>query len=57
MLAGEQLIVHTAGAGGWGEPREGDVVEVEDAKTGSGPALTRANGSVGIYSTAQNECD
>lgn len=63
MLAGEELIVHTAGAGGWGAP---EVQQDEQAairstitpKAGhTAPPYTRANGSVTQYSQTQAECD
>lgn len=57
MRAGEQLIVHTAGAGGWGSPEHAADSEADQGKMQMAGSLTRANGSIGMYSTAQNECD
>lgn len=54
MLPGEQLIVHTAGAGGWGSPDW--VTNAEDIQMNAAMPI-KANGSVGMYSAAQNECD
>jgi 5-oxoprolinase (ATP-hydrolysing) len=55
LHAGEQLIVHTAGAGGWGEPGSESVVETKAG--GSLPRATRGNGSVSLYTQAEAECD
>jgi 5-oxoprolinase (ATP-hydrolysing) len=55
LQAGEQLIVHTAGAGGWGKPGSESVVETTAG--GSLPRATRANGSVSLYTQAEAECD
>jgi hypothetical protein len=56
LRQGESLIVHTAGAGGWGvAPPTGSVVAAV-----SGQHLlpaTKANGSVAMYTQAQAECD
>lgn len=67
MQVGEQLIVHTAGAGGWGTPvdlieegynREGDNYNHVKSKEGSKPPpFTRGNGSVSQWGQAQAECD
>ena len=62
MLAGEELIVHTAGAGGWGAPdevtEERTVTSAVTPKAGlTAPPYTRANGSVSQYSQTQAECD
>ena len=61
MLAGEELIVHTAGAGGWGAP---DIQPEQPVSPGitpkaglAAPPYTRANGSVSQYSQTQAECD
>ncbi|WWD04682.1 hypothetical protein V865_002753 [Kwoniella europaea PYCC6329] len=63
MLAGEQLIVHTAGAGGWGVPpgkekQNGAQGPYVVSKPGSQPPpFTRANGSVSQWNQTQAECD
>ncbi|WWD16936.1 hypothetical protein CI109_101368 [Kwoniella shandongensis] len=62
MLPGEQLIVHTAGAGGWGVPEGLEAAEPAQPtvgpKAGSRPPpFTRANGSVSQWGQAQAECD
>lgn len=64
MQAGEQLIVHTAGAGGWGAPM--DTIEegyresnshVKSKEGSKPPPFTRGNGSVSQWGQAQAECD
>ncbi|KAL7421442.1 hypothetical protein Q5752_004328 [Cryptotrichosporon argae] len=66
MRPGEQLIVHTAGAGGWGAPESTESTAIEaaapaiqvfkrDAK--APPPYTRANGSVSQFNQASAECD
>ncbi|OWZ68378.1 hypothetical protein AYX14_01640 [Cryptococcus neoformans] len=64
MQAGEQLIVHTAGAGGWGTPM--DTIEegyresnshVKSKEGSKPPPFTRGNGSVSQWGQAQAECD
>lgn len=64
MRPGEQLIVHTAGAGGWGRPEDNRVHGLSDERhvvmTKGGarpPPFTKANGSVSQYAQAQAECD
>ena len=65
MKEGEQLIVHTPGAGGWGAPEgtlaprvEVPVIEAARPKAGlAPPPYTKANGSVSQYSQTQAECD
>ena len=53
MLPGEQLVVHTAGAGGWGlSGGQGGDVSAPRAIT-----VAKASGSLGMFSAAQNECD
>ncbi|OCF34545.1 5-oxoprolinase (ATP-hydrolysing) [Kwoniella heveanensis BCC8398] len=64
MLPGEQLIVHTAGAGGWGTPADaieksqvGKSIYVSNKEGSRPPPFTRANGSVSQWGQAQAECD
>ncbi|WRT67612.1 uncharacterized protein IL334_004584 [Kwoniella shivajii] len=64
MLAGEKLIVHTAGAGGWGTPPnkvnglQGTSFPYVSSKPSSRPPpFTRANGSVSQWGQTQAECD
>ncbi|KAK4686968.1 5-oxoprolinase (ATP-hydrolyzing), partial [Tremellales sp. Uapishka_1] len=63
MLPGEQLIVHTAGAGGWGAPQGTDsesftqTPAVLPKGNSKAPPFMRANGSVSQWGQAQAECD
>ncbi|WVF66760.1 hypothetical protein IAT40_001502 [Kwoniella sp. CBS 6097] len=64
MLPGEQLIVHTAGAGGWGTPTHlveqaqgGNPTYISNKEGSKPPPFTRANGSVSQWGQAQAECD
>jgi 5-oxoprolinase (ATP-hydrolysing) len=63
MLPGEQLIVHTAGAGGWGTPEDADLPTLDKpsrvvpAPGARSLPFTKANGSVSQYAQTQAECD
>jgi N-methylhydantoinase B/oxoprolinase/acetone carboxylase alpha subunit len=52
LRAGERLIVHTAGAGGWGNVQDR---AISTASTADNAPVIRASGSIAAYAQAQAE--